>query len=225
MQLGEFHHEDRGDNFQSLFRAVPSHEEEHNWSPQTSNLGLQVRSQGSLQPDVPPREDRADSPRALLTMAPAAPNRADTKIISIALEDLAALNGQGERSPGEVAAASGIETTLAGTSPRDSAWQGLSPQRADLLSEASPVNAGPLDVAIGQFLQQLEDFGRDVRHTVAESGPPSWALAAALGAAVFEGIRRYTRRTSSRPALVAGVEQDTLTWVCEPPGGAGLEDR
>jgi hypothetical protein len=224
LQLGEFYREDRGDNAQAVIRAVPNHGE-HNWLLHAPNLGVQVRPQEFRQPDESYREDRADNPRALRTPGFAAASRADHPTLVNASDDLAALNMQGEGSPREVATESGTVPTGAGTSPRDWAWQAPSPQRADLLGEASPADAGPLDVAIRQFLQQLEDFGWDVGHTVAEGGLPPWALAAALGAAALEGIRRYTRRTSSRPALVAGAEQDTLTWVSEPHGGAGLEDR
>jgi hypothetical protein len=96
-------------------------------------------------------------------------------------------------------------------------------QRAGLLGEAAPADAGPLDVAIREFLGQLDNLGRDLTQGAARNGPLPWVLVAALGAAALEVGRRQVRRRE-RLVLDADDDEDTLTWVPGLPSSVAPEE-
>jgi hypothetical protein len=99
------------------------------------------------------------------------------------------------------------------------------PQRAGLLAQSLPAEETPLDVALRQLCEQLDDIGQGLSDVLARDRRLDWLLAVTLGATALEATRRYAR--SSRPGLaVAGAaDEGTLTWVPDLPHPLGAEER
>jgi hypothetical protein len=74
-----------------------------------------------------------------------------------------------------------------------------------------------LGLAIQQFLQQLDDLGREVARALSGHGWLAWALAGAMGAAGLELMRRRLRQRTAAAAV--GAHDDvSLTSVPGLPG-------
>jgi hypothetical protein len=103
------------------------------------------------------------------------------------------------------------EPARAGSSGRDTAGQefgeayaleSLAPREADLLTATLPSQSGTLDLALQQFLSQLDEIGRQLSETVVGQGWLPWIMGAGLiGAAAQEFARRRVGRLRGEPAL------------------------
>jgi len=105
--------------------------------------------------------------------------------------------------------------------PADSLMYRQQPREADLLTSVLPADTPSLDLAIQQFLSQLNDVGRELGRVLSRHGWLPWALGAGLTAvAALELVRRQEQQR--RRLGTRGTQSDTLSWVPGLPGSLGL---
>ncbi len=126
-----------------------------------------------------------------------------------------------EKITGNLEVAAGIEEGM----PIDEGAMG-SPlaQEADLLTTVVPVNQTALDLAIQQFLGQVNDIGHELSLALTQRGWLPWAMGATLaGAAALAITRRQVQRRQS--GVVLGLAGTNLSWVPGLPGSLSHLDE
>jgi hypothetical protein len=92
---------------------------------------------------------------------------------------------------------------------------------ADLLNGSGAQPA--LDLGVQQFLNQLDDLGREVSRSLQETSGAVWILVAALGAVTFEVARRR-RKARRLLGIVGGPDGLEESWVPGLSGPLGSEE-
>lgn len=88
------------------------------------------------------------------------------------------------------------ENDIAAAEPASPAVEPYGP-----LSDAAPLNLAAMETALRQFLEQLDELGRQAGGWLADVGPLPWLLMGlAVAAALHEGVRRRLRQVRAENA-------------------------
>jgi hypothetical protein len=122
-------------------------------------------------------------------------------------DGLSLADGDGSSSPESFAIGGQLADEAAGDAGD---W---SPGDIGRLASFTPERPAAVDLALQQFLDQVEDLGRELGTAVVQTGLTPWVVAVGAAAAAFEVSRRRLRRAFPRVGLAAGASDVTLTWA------------
>jgi hypothetical protein len=86
------------------------------------------------------------------------------------------------------------------------------------LADYVPQGAAPLEIALRNFLEQVEDLGRELGAVVRGSGLAAWLAVLGTVGVTLELTRRRRRRLGGRLGLAGGAGDVMLSWVTGLPG-------